>query len=210
MEDRVIIPEVFIFATGYTQDFSWLDGNGDYPNPADADIRGICRTGDESVAFIGFQRPGIGAIPPISELQAMFWTLLILGKIDVPKAQPHYRLLQDPQARIQYGVDFGAYMSTLAKDMGSSPAIIELLKNHGVKTTVSYCFGAAFVPYYRLCGPFADPNASSIAKIELWEAITRRGILGNILFGLIPMITYGILNLCAWVVSWVIATCRLV
>jgi len=204
MKDRVVVPEVVIFATGYTQDFSWLDSGGGYPNPADADIRGVCRSGDESVAFVGFQRPGIGAIPPIAELQAMLWTLLLLGRINAPTDPPHYRLLQSPKARIQYGVDFGAYMSTLARDIGGSPAIFNLLKTHGIKTTVSYCFGAAFVPYYRLCGPFADPNASCIAKGELWEAITRRGFLGNIIFGLIPMITYGIINLCAWAISSVI------
>jgi dimethylaniline monooxygenase (N-oxide forming) len=107
MKDRIVKPDVFIFATGYIQDFSWLDPEVDYPIPIDADIRGICRSGDESVSFIRFQRPGIGAIPPIAELQAMFWTLLLLGKIDVPKDPPYYKLLQGPQARIQYGVDFG-------------------------------------------------------------------------------------------------------
>jgi dimethylaniline monooxygenase (N-oxide forming) len=62
-------------------------------------------------------------------------------------------------------------------------------------------FGAAFVPYYRLCGPFTDPSAPMIANSELWEAVTRRGLFGNIIFGVIPMITYGILNSFAWTLS---------
>lgn len=55
-------------------------------------------------------------------------------------------------------------------------------------------FGAAFTPFYRLTGPFAHPSAPITARTELWDTITRRGLLGNLAMGLIPMIAYGMLN----------------
>lgn len=60
MEKREVIPDTVIFATGYTQDFSLFDPNGHYPSAGEADIRNVVKSGDETVAFIGFVRPGVG------------------------------------------------------------------------------------------------------------------------------------------------------
>ena len=59
-------------------------------------------------------------------------------------------------------------------------------------------FGAAFTPFYRLVGPFQSKVAPQIVKTELWETITRRGLVGNIVMGLIPMLFYLSLNLLAF------------
>lgn len=55
-----IRPDTIVYATGYTQNFSYLDEDSDYPTPRDADLRDIARSGDESVGFIGYVRPGVG------------------------------------------------------------------------------------------------------------------------------------------------------
>lgn len=60
MSQRDVRPEVVIYATGYTQEYAFLDQKSDYASPEEADVRGIVRQGDESVAFIGFVRPGVG------------------------------------------------------------------------------------------------------------------------------------------------------
>lgn len=60
MSRRDVRPDTVIFATGYEQEFSLFDPEGGYPTPGEADVRNIVRTGDESVAFIGFVRPGVG------------------------------------------------------------------------------------------------------------------------------------------------------
>lgn len=59
---------------------------------------------------------------------------------------------------------------------------------------ITYSFGAAFTPFYRLVGPFRSDSAPTIIKTELWDTITRRGVLGNLLMGLIPMLFYGWLS----------------
>lgn len=136
MASRDIRPDTVIYATGYTQDFNILDES--YPTPSEADVRNVVRTGDEDVAFIGFVRPGVGmstsfrvalfcpyvytgAIPPIAEMQAMFWISLLKGQVRNPLPPPNYYLLVRETARIKYGVDHSTYMSTLAKDIGAAP-----------------------------------------------------------------------------------------
>lgn len=61
MASRDVKPDTVIYATGYTQDFSFFDKEGGYKSPGEADIRNVAASGDESVGFIGFVRPGVGA-----------------------------------------------------------------------------------------------------------------------------------------------------
>ncbi|KAG6886023.1 hypothetical protein C0993_005207 [Termitomyces sp. T159_Od127] len=198
---RVIKPELIIFATGYTQNFGFLDKDSGYATPSEADMRNVTRAGDESVAFIGFVRPGVGAIPPLAEMQVYFWISVIKGQVKTPLAPPHYHLLVKDTARIKYGVDYSAYMSTLAKDIGAAPGLWELWQEYGFHVLVCYCFGASFISFYRLVGPFRSSKAPEVIKTEIWETITRRGIIGNIMMGLLPMVFYLGLNAIAYVVA---------
>ncbi|KAF8889777.1 FAD/NAD-P-binding domain-containing protein [Gymnopilus junonius] len=194
----IIKPDTVIYATGYTQEFSYLDKASCYPSPQDADLRNIARTGDEDFAFIGYIRPGVGAIPPLAEMQAFFWISLIKKLVDMPLSPAYYHLLMPKSARIMYGVDHSTYASTLAKDMKTAPGLIELWWEYGSKVFICYCFGASFTPFYRLFGPFRSEWAPGIIKTEIWETITRRGVAGNLVMGLVPMIFYLTLNTIAY------------
>jgi dimethylaniline monooxygenase (N-oxide forming) len=59
-------------------------------------------------------------------------------------------------------------------------------------------FGAAFTSFYRLVGPFRSDVAPQVIKTEIWDTITRRGIVGNVIMGIVPMSFYATLNLMAW------------
>lgn len=203
MAKRDVRPDTIIYATGYRQEFGFLDPEGGYATPSEADIRNVTKSGDETVAFIGFVRPGVGAIPPISEMQAMFWISLIKNQVRKPLPPPHYHLLVKETARIRYGVDHSTYMSTLAKDIGAAPGLWELWREYGTHVLLCYCFGAAFTTFYRLIGPFRSSAAPVIIKTELWDTITRRGLLGNLMMGLIPMLFYSVLNLAAFTIEQV-------
>jgi dimethylaniline monooxygenase (N-oxide forming) len=52
-----------------------------------------------------------------------------------------------------------------------------------------YSFGAAFPTFYRLTGPYKSDKAPGIVKTELYETIQRRGVLGNLFMGVIPMVS---------------------
>ncbi|KAF2493291.1 dimethylaniline monooxygenase [Lophium mytilinum] len=201
MKDKAVKPDCVVYCTGYKQDFAWLDPS--YPTASSANIRNIVNASHPSIAYIGFVRPGVGAIPPIAEQQAMWWTALILNRMALPTDPPHYHLLASKGSRIQYGVDHSAYMSTLAKDFGGAPGLLTLYLRHGWRVLLTYCFGASFVTFYRLVGPFESPEAPHIAVTELAETILRRGKIGNLLFGVIPMLFYGLLNAIAYVLDFI-------
>ncbi|KAJ6120192.1 Monooxygenase [Penicillium sp. IBT 18751x] len=192
LKNRKITPNCVVYCSGYKQTFPYLDPS--YPTASDAQIRNIVNPSHPDIAFIGFVRPGVGAIPPIAEQQAMWWTALITGRMKMPMDPPHYHLLAPKSARIHYGVDHSAYMSTLAKDFGGAPGLLELYRRHGLQILLVYCFGASFVTFYRLVGPFESSVAPEIARTELAETILRRGYIGNLFFGLIPMLFYGFVN----------------
>lgn len=194
MMGRDIRPEMVIYATGYKQEFAFFDKDSGYAKPDEANIRNIAREGDESVGFIGFVRPGVGAIPPIAEMQTLFWISLIKGQVRKPLPRPHYHLLVEDTARIKYGVDHSTYMSTLAKDIGAAPGLWQLWQLYGTHVLVCYCFGAAFTTFYRLVGPYKSASAPEVVRTEIWDTITRRGILGNVIMGVIPMAFYLTLN----------------
>ncbi|PSN61072.1 dimethylaniline monooxygenase [Corynespora cassiicola Philippines] len=199
MKHAEVRPNCVVYCTGYKQVFSWLDPS--YPTASDATIRNILAPSHQDIAFIGFVRPGVGAIPPIAEQQAMWWTTLITGRMSIPTDPSHYHLLARKASRIHYGVDHSAYMSTLAKDFGGAPGLIQLWWDHGLDILLIYCFGASFVTFYRLIGPFRSDQAPHIARTELAETITRRGLLGNLFFGVIPMVFYGLVNSFAWLLE---------
>lgn len=96
-------PQTVVYATGYTcaqfcisiyftkgsintnrQKFDFLDSSYATPNNGKLDVRDVLSSQDPSVAFMGFVRPGVGAIPPIAELQAMLWVGIIGGKCKMP------------------------------------------------------------------------------------------------------------------------------
>ncbi|KAF8321719.1 FAD/NAD(P)-binding domain-containing protein [Clavulina sp. PMI_390] len=224
IQEMEIRPQTVVYATGYTQTFDFLDPVYDTPNgkgvmsaaatptedikslaESGLDVRDILSSADPTIAYIGFVRPGVGAIPPIAEMQALFWTGIITGRVKMASPmkkrgngmtdeREEYHLLQSRGARIRYGVDHGAYQSTLARDMGAMPGLFDLWWKYGTHVLISYIMGAAFTPYYRLTGPFVARSAPQTVTTELWDTITRRGILGNLAMGIVPMIFYGLIT----------------
>lgn len=100
-------------------------------------------------------------------------------------------------------------MAQLAKDMGSAPSLRALWTEYGSFVTflywfvllssatkdnetmeLMYSFGAAFPTFYRLVGPYRSEKAEGIVKTELWDTIKRRGVIGNIFMGVIPMVRF--------------------
>ena len=194
MRDRVVKPDVMVYATGYRHSFPFL--SDEYHTVLDrSSCRDVFHTSDPTVGFIGFVRPGVGAIPPISELQAQMWNMVIRGQLAPPTGAVHYNLIvKDPGARVLHGVDHSAYSAQLATDMGATPYPWQLWWRHGLLVTFVYCFGAAFPTFYRLMGPYEHRDAPRITRTELFETIKRRGLVGNITFGVIAITFYAYIN----------------
>lgn len=100
MKKRTVKPDLLIYATGYKQNFDWL-GEGYPRGPDHVDTLEMVDSKDVSLCWVGHVRPGVGAIPPIAEEQAMLWSLLLQNRVPVPKDEGNYRLLAKKTARIQ-------------------------------------------------------------------------------------------------------------
>lgn len=186
MENRRVKPDVVVLCTGYKQTFPFLSSEkNEYLTPADANVRGIWNRDDPSVAFIGFLRPSLGAIPPLAEMQAQVWISHLLKntrELD-PRDEAHYRLYPPKGSRITYGVDHESYAYQLALDMGSAPGILHILKlmvssSHPLRLLVVWALGANLNTKFRLRGPWRWEGARDVmVSEEFWATITRRPLL---------------------------------
>lgn len=90
----------------------------------------------QTMAFIGLIQP-IGAILPIAELQARWFSLLMAGKLTLPPREVMERDIEQKVKRVQkryYGserhtiqVDWVSFMDELAKEIGAYPPILQYL-----------------------------------------------------------------------------------
>ncbi|KAK7249788.1 N,N-dimethylaniline monooxygenase [Aureococcus anophagefferens] len=184
--DRVVGADVVVFATGYRQKFPFLfgAGAGDDPLPG---RHFLVDDAEPDLAFIGFVRPNVGAIPPMAELQAMWWIARLRG--DVSDGPGDYALTD---RRLDYGVDYGLYMFALAKEMGAAPSLAKWLLAGRPDVVVAAAFGQAHAPLLRLDGPFTRRDAADVCGGELLEPIRMRGILNLVFLG--NVLFFGVVN----------------
>ncbi|KAL5594051.1 hypothetical protein BROUX41_001103 [Berkeleyomyces rouxiae] len=208
---RGFSPDVIVSATGYKRAIPWLDEN-EYGSPMSADVRGIYSSKDISVAFIGFQRPSLGAIPPLAELQAQLWVYRYLQHryssavpATFPNAVTPYDLSYELHTRCGYdlamakgGVDHECYAYQLALDMGAAPTASHVWRlRRSWKLPYTWAMGANFNTKFRLVGPWkSERRAVEIMETELFGVVKRSG--GRfylVTYTIIPLVLFGFLSL---------------
>ncbi|PON30374.1 hypothetical protein TGAM01_v200814 [Trichoderma gamsii] len=209
INETVVKPDVVVFATGYLSSFPFLNefehaNDKPYPTAWHADVRQIWNSNEPTVGFIGFIRPGFGAIPPLAEMQSMLFTMSLMNRIPKPlhpDDEWHYRIIHPPDARVFYGVEHDSYAYQLAKDIDAAPTFTEVLKlafrtKNGWRLPYVWAAGACFNTKFRMKGPWKWDEASEVMTGELWETIQRReGLFGNIPLSIIPLMYLGLINL---------------
>lgn len=137
------------------------------------------------VAFIGFARPHIGAIPPVTELQARYFAGVASGRLSLPEREAMLSAIRrDAEEtnqrkpvvcqRITSIVSFIPYMYELADMIGCRPVLREFLTRPVVLWSV--LFGTVAPPHFRLSGPHADPSAADVIEREglhVWRLKSR-------------------------------------
>ena len=126
------------------------------------------------LARIGFVRPNVGAIPPMAEMQVLWWIERLRGRTRHQRAPPSYGLLG---RKLAYGVDYGNYMHQLAAEIGAAPTLADLCRSP--RALIAYALGQAYIPFFRLVGPFASDAAWRVAASELYAPVLQRGVIMN-------------------------------
>ena len=160
------------------------------------------------LGFIGFVRPNVGAIPPMSELQVMWWIQKMKGRVQMLKrTEQTYMVLGKKYA---YGVDYGNYMHRVAEDFGAAPTLSRLASSSNpFKALYTYCIGQSMISLFRLRGPFESNECWDVVIGELWRVCMRRGLAENA--GLLIMTYFSLLmNLAACFIEllWCIITLK--
>lgn len=216
IQESVVKPDIVVLATGYVPSFPFLNtsqnaGRRAYPSSREANVRNIWKDDDPTVGFIGFVRPGFGAIPPLAEMQAMLFATNLLGRITNELSiddEWHYRIITPPDARVDYGVEHDSYAYQLAKDMNIAPSVTDILRislwtRHGWRLPYIWACGASFNCKFRLTGMWKWDGAAERLTGELWETITRcEGLFGNFSMSILPLLYLGSMSLYYFVYAY--------
>ena len=139
--------DIIICCTGYTSSFPFFDEESHpdvnlrensvnhrlrYKHVIDLNV-------GSSLAFIGYSRPAFGAVPPLSEMAARYWALLLTGKRNISArdesiliADRAYeeRLFARDASRVTSLVQYHRSMDGFARLIGCMPPLEDLKLNH--------------------------------------------------------------------------------
>ncbi len=140
---------------------------------------------ESTLAFIGFARPNIGAMPPIAEMQARWFAGVLAGKLQLPSTEKMQKISEmDAELysqnrklhaqRLTSLVDYHAYLDELASFIGCQPNLWLLLFKPKVFFAVLFGPFASF--QYRVHGYGANPEAVDQAVSDI-DASPKERIL---------------------------------
>jgi len=145
-----------------------------------------------TLCFVGFARPAIGSVPPISELQARWFARILNKENTLPDIQTmkkeieedkerHKKTFRIVSDRLPNLVDFTSYMDQLAKYIDCKPQLKNLLKNPNLLFKMYY---APFAGYqYRLQGPHSKKNIA----IKAFKLVPINPVLLLVNYGLLAV-----------------------
>lgn len=173
--------DVLLLCTGYRQSFRFM---ADLPIDFGRLYR-RCFSPEHgaSLAFIGFARPAIGAIPPIAEMQSRWFALVCSGRRRLPSPDAMRIAGAEEQAarRAQFGrladrlqalVDYTPYQDALADEIGCRPDLMRVARTD--PRLAWKLFAGPFIgAQFRLFGPHADPAGAQATLDRVQPALTR-------------------------------------
>ena len=196
MRSEKVRPDIMVLCTGYTQVFPFFNAAAEdeglktgkpYPTAGDADVRSIWKRDDPTIGFIGFVRPSLGAIPPLSEMQTQLWILNLAAPRRIPRPlsssdEHHYKMRSPENARIKYGVDHESYVYQLALDMDSALGFQEALQlgwSKNWRLPLVWALSANLNTKFRLKGPWKWNEAEKVMLGEIWGMICKRRLFSG-------------------------------
>lgn len=185
--DTVVLCTGFRTHLPFYTDNPRLDGRDLYKN--------VFLPGEPSLAFIGFARPNVGALPPVAELQARWFAGVLAGKLDLPDAVSMRSAIQVDaaqynQVRANYAerlnslVDYHAYTNQLASLIGCQPQLWRLLARPRL---LYLCMFGPYASYqYRLHGYGARFDKALAAAEQIPAVPVERVLQHGIVYAMKP------------------------
>jgi dimethylaniline monooxygenase (N-oxide forming) len=176
-------PEVVIFCTGFETRMPYLETVlASAPRFLHTFHPGLGAT----LAFIGFLRPAFGAIPPLAELQARWFALLLSGRRALPSAEAmaesilhwqRYRahVFRAVKGNLEHLVDHVPFCDALAEQVGCKPTWRDI-EYESRRFRLRFVDAPFVAAQYRLVGPHAKPQLarSVIENLTVVHALPDR------------------------------------
>ena len=182
--------DAIVACTGYRNVFPMFDQHHPEISHAGCNPRinykqVFCIAHPGEVAFFGFARPAFGSIPPTTEMQARYLSLVINGELKLPSPEAMACVAEEDQKnwesrfgydakskRVKGLVDFQVYCDGIAQLIGVFPPLRKLFFTRPL-TWIKIMFGPFTMHQYRIQGPYADPQRA--------YAVLSRQPLGDLL-----------------------------
>ncbi|XP_078074226.1 flavin-containing monooxygenase 5-like [Mustelus asterias] len=175
--------DVVVFATGYAFSFPFLDESVVKVNKNHVSLHKYIfppQLEQPTLAIIGLVQP-IGAIMPISELQARWATRVFKGLAKLPSVSTMMAEITEKQEKMvkryvrsqrhTIQVDYIPYMDELAEQIGVKPNLKRLLFSDP-RLAFQVIFGPCSPYQFRLTGPGKWPKARETIFTQ-WERIIK-------------------------------------
>jgi thioredoxin reductase len=127
--------------------------------------------GESTLAFIGFARPNVGALPPVTEMQSRWFSRVLAGELSLPSAVEMKKVAEMDGKKaaekkkayakrtiLSAAVDYQMYMNELGGLIGCRPNLFQLLGRP--KLLFAVLFGPFASYQYRLNGDGANLEAA--------------------------------------------------
>jgi dimethylaniline monooxygenase (N-oxide forming) len=158
-------PDLVIFCTGFETRLPFLDSA---LAAAPRFLHTFHPDTGPSLGFIGFVRPAFGAIPPLAELQARWFALILSGRLALPSKSEMQQSIESwtenrshvfraVKGRLEHLVDFAPFCDELASRIGAKPSWRDL-RRQGRRFRRRFIAGPFVAAQYRLVGPHAQPD----------------------------------------------------
>jgi dimethylaniline monooxygenase (N-oxide forming) len=190
--------DLVVLGTGFSPSLPFLEEN--FPECAAAAhqpssrLYGHVIPPDETVRglyFVGFARPGFGAIPPLAELQARWIAGILQGELELPTPDDmrlqileynarRRRLFRHHADSLPALVDYLPYTQWLAQRVGCDPDWT-LLAQSDPELFMRVLYGAYSPAHFRLHGPGADPVSARERILALPKPPKRAWAIGALI-----------------------------
>ncbi|OCQ93899.1 hypothetical protein BCD67_20470 [Oscillatoriales cyanobacterium USR001] len=168
--------DAVVMCTGYKSVLPFLE-NREINNYREL-YKHVFMPDDPTMAFVGFARPNIGALPPLAEMQARWIAKVFAGEVKLPSSEEmkqsmavtteYLTKLRAGYAKRNYigaTVDYQTYLDELAGYVGCRPSLLKLLGRP--KLLFAVLFGPFASYQYRLNGDDVNFEAAEEVAFNL-------------------------------------------